>query len=359
MTEKQIREWITDYLKKNPQVAEDYKKEHLANLQAKLKLSQLYFDGSKRESDAKNVVDLTKEIHENENKSATEVFTDNYTKEYISREKKLKENISFFKGFDEEDAYVYAVFREVGGYIMIYNKKDIDFCLENYRKSSYVHKIKAIYKKGLSKRDEHVKKGKKLIEDRIANDQLKLDNLQQDLIQELTDSEVNSKKQNCRELSQISVADAFKQLGTELTDRQSEKIERIVEMHDPKVVESVAKKLQEYPTENMIKLAKAISESPVRSRDDIKDAKRWDILEIAMGAVIGAFALVSATTGNLFGLINASLGALNVGTGIHYFTKHTRQIDKLDKKDSLVERCIDDFLGEVVMEETYNAGMTK
>jgi hypothetical protein len=354
MTKEQVKEWITEKLKKEPKLAEEYKKQKLANLQAQLRLEEktLYNEG-----DIEKIIELNKSISEAEEKSAEESLVDVFTERYFNTKNNLEESVKFIKSLTDEDHYIEGVFKK-SNHSYIRCKAD----LEDRSNSGYFEEMCKIYQKGLSKRDFYIKDGeqshKKILlerEDSLKN-YLDIDSKGPEAVQEIIDEEERNKKFYCKYLAQLSVTDAFDQMGTRLQPKEAEKVDQIIKMHDPSVVESAIQKMAENPTKNMIALMRNISESPAQSREELKLMKVLDACMIATGGIMVTMGIVGAAMGHMSMLTSSLLGLGDLGLGMSGMFRHKNKTDNLDEKDVLVSKCINDLLNEVVVEETFNKG---
>lgn len=364
MTKEQIEVWIKNEIKTHPEVAEEYKKQRLARLQAELRDNQRAFDREgymsyRSPAFGRMIVENNEEIKKVEHKTAEELLIYDFTERY-SLSQSEKESIEFIKHLSEEDHYIEGLFKDTE-YSYIRCKEDFD----NKADRDYYKKICAMYKKGLSKRDEYIKIGAKSHQELLIEREknlLQADNIDKkgpEKIQEMIDYEISLKKQFCRNLAEMSVVDAFDLLGSHPTQKESEEIEKIINLHDPDMVEKVAQRLANNPTRNMVDLARNISEAPAQSRKELKVMKAVDIFSLITGTTLTTLGIVGAATGNPALLTTAMLGMGNLGLGIIGMLRHTRKTDNLNERDALMSKCIGDFLNEVVLEETFNKGLER
>jgi hypothetical protein len=367
MTKEQVKNWIQKEIDKNPEFAVEYKKQRLSNLRAELKLQERAFDRKgyksyRLPSYAMEIEDMRKEIEEVEKISDKDLLTQSFIEEY-SAALYIEEQIEFLKSLTDDDHYIDGVFGNTE-YMYVRCKEDF----EKYNNPDDIEKYQKmceIYQNGLNLRDVYIKQGKRSHQRLLEKDEESLKEYEDidkkgvEIIQNLIDREVEEKKKSCKNLAKISVVDAFDEMGSHPEPKQTEKIEEIIELHDPSVVESAIKKMQEYPTENMLALAKNISEAPVQSRKELKIRKTVDVLSMVSGGVLTALGIVAAVQGEVTMLSASILGLLNIGLGSTGMLKHKAKTDNLDEKDLLVSKCINDLLNEVVMEETFNKGFER
>ncbi len=377
MTEEQIRKWAMDELKKNPKLAEEYKAKKLLSLQTELRLQQKKFDrkGYKTYRNLKlseEIVKLNQEIQELEKMSADELFIDELTRRYSRKISECEDIIKYFENLTEEDRYVAGVFSGTGYWIWHKANYESNTYRSNKKEIKKIKKIEKIYKKGLPKRDEFIKKGAEVHKGVLKWQKTDLqeyttgiDKHGPSTIKDMIYEEMRDYKYCCKQLAEISVVDAFEQMGADLKPKESGKIDSIIEAHDPVIVEQAIKTLVDKPTKNMLELQKFMSELPSRlEKSSIKKGLSFGVsfLGICL-TLIGFVGIIDIINSNI-AYTDATVGVFSVMTAIGVVAGSAGAVpgliglgDKkyyINKKDDLVSRCLDDLLNEVVRQTTAN-----
>lgn len=366
MTKEQVKNWIVEQIKRNPKLAKEYKELKLSRLNVELKDNEMAFNRKgyysyRNPGFSRMIIENQDSIKEIESKTDEELLVDDFVLGY--GDTKSTENlIEYIKSLTDEDHYINGVFQDTK-YCYIRCQEDLDYRESNNDKE--IDKMKKIYKKGLSKRDQFIKKGEKSHQELLAKNEEYLrefeniDKKGPETIQKLIDEEGKWRKYYCRSLAQTSVVDAFNSMGAHPTPKQAEQIDKIIEMHDPKVVESALQTMLDHPTKNMLALTKNLSETPAQSRKELKVMKAVDLFSLAVGSALTTVGIVGAVMGNPSLLTTTVLGLGNLGLGTMGMIRHTRKTDNLDEKEILMSGCIQDLLDEVVLQETFDKGLGK
>ncbi len=364
MTEEQIKHWIENYVENHPNLADEFKLQRLEHLQVELRYFKRLFDkkgdeGYRNPKIGSNIVDCSNIIKELEQKSPEQVLVEDFVKRYGHKFKDVQESIDSLRNASEEDCYICGVFNGTK-YSFIKSKKFFDSIVRDSKKHNMASDNKQyneIYKKGLANRAQYIKIGADLKQKELLELEEELHELE-DIgqtgaveIQEMIDRERSYAKDDLKDLAQMSVEEAFNQMGAQLNPKQSEEIDRIIELHDPVVVERVVQKLTENPTENMVKLAEYMTATPEGNGKKVLKG----VLEgtaIGLGAALVILGFVSIAEGNYNPWIG-SIGSIGLGIGIASWLKHSKKNKNGagNLKDKLVSGCIEDLLNEVVLEE--------
>lgn len=369
MTQEQVVNWILEQIKKNPNLAKEYKELKISRLIAELKDNKSAFNRKgymsyKNPVFAKGIAKSQDEIQKIERKTDEELLVEDFVMWYGDT-KSTEDLIDYIKNLTDEDQYIAGVFQGTKYKYIIRCQEDLNNKLS--RQNKEVDKITKIYKKGLSKRDEYIKKGEKIHQEVLADEQeyLKqhenIDEKGPEIIQKLIDQETKEKKFYCRSLAQMSVVDAFDAMGAHPAPKQTEQIDKIIEMHDPKVVESAMQKMLDNPTRNMLALAQNISETPAQDRKTLKLMKALDYVQIAVGSALSTLGIASVIAGDP-SWFSMALGAFNLGLGFPGIARHSRKTNHFDEKERLMSGCIQDLLNEVESQELqkiFDEGMER
>lgn len=383
MTKEQVGNWIVEHIKKNSELAKEYKELRLSRLNMELKDTEAAFNRKgylsyMNPEFSRSIKENQDSIKKIESKTDDELLIEDFVSHY-GESKPIEDLINYIKSLTDEDHYIEGVFKNTK-YYYISCQEDFEHQLDTYTrcftapefddktKRKYkkeLEEIKETYKNGLSKRDEFIKKGEKSHQELLAEEEEYLrqyediDKRGPEIIQKLIDEELKLKKHHCRRLAQISVVDAFNAMGAHPNPKQEEQIDEIIEMHDPSVVESAIQSMLANPTKNMLALAKNIKETPAQSRQGLKVMKAVDIFSLAVGGILTTMGIVGTAMGNPSLLTTTVLGLGNLGLGFTGMRRHTRKTNNLDEKETLISNCIQDFLDEVVFQETFDKGLQK
>lgn len=366
MTKQQIEDWIKNEIKTHPEVAAEYKLQVLGRLRTELRTNERFFNrkGYRSYRDPKyasEMIELREKIQEVERKTDEELLVDKFILKYSGSLRSPEKPAEFIKSSTDEDHYIEGVFKNTiySSYVRCKN----DF--EGRKHSQEFKNIYEIYQKGLEERDKFVKIGEesygKLLAELEAKIQeyIDIDKKGPEVIQNIIAEELVENKRSCRALALMSVVDAFDQMGAHPAPKQAEKIQQIIELHDPSIVESAIQTMIDNPTKNMCALIRNINEAPAQSRKELRAMKAADVVFVVAGAVLAALGIAGASTGNPSLSLTTVLGVGNLGLGITGMLRHTRKTDNLDQKDVLVSGCIDDLLNQVVLEETFSKGLER
>lgn len=185
-----------------------------------------------------------------------------------------------------------------------------------------------------------------------------LDDLGPRVIQDAINNIAMVKKSRYKDLAEMSVTDAFEMMGEKPNPKQAEKIEQIIDFHDPKVVENAVKAMMDNPTPNMRKLMNLNIPKNSRDRDILKLKKTADIIYTIANLGCVVLGICHATTGDpetgtFLGLVGAVQGSL----GISQLFKHKNEINNLNLKDENISAFIDELLQQVELDEAFNKGL--
>lgn len=367
MTKEQVKSCILEQIEKNPKSAkefiQEYKEQKLARLNTELRRNETLFNRKgykyyRSEALSSKIIENRKEIKEVEDKTAEELFIDDLVSEYYrglesSLVRRSKELIKYIKSRTDEDNYIRGVFLGTK-YHYIGNQRQLE-CEMSSKNKIKVGKIKKIYESGLSNRDQFIKNGEEYYQVVLAEEEETLKHFEDidkrgpEILQNLISAEVSWKKYYCRELAEMSVVDAFDQMDAYPMPKQKEKIQRIVRIHDPAVVESAMQNLIENPTENMNALAKFKDRSVLKSLGGagagallgLASTVFLPTLPLDIWVAIGASTLVLSGMGGLIGSLISD-------------NKSQKE------KSKLVSACLDDLLNEVVSQQkNFDKGMEK
>lgn len=158
-------------------------------------------------------------------------------------------------------------------------------------------------------------------------------------------------------MAEMSVEDAFNRMGKQPNSRQAEKIQQIIELHDPKVVEDVVERMMNNPTPAMRRLINL--NVPVQSRNTLNIMKTRDIVSIIINTVLSALGIVGAATGEPGALGLGIIGVAGASFSISELFRHNAKIKNLDLKDEYVSDVIDELLQEVALDEEFNKGLER
>lgn len=277
-----ITNWIEHEIEKNPAIAEQFKTELLASLQAHIeyKIALERMSGYRGETIKSRCRDLINQYDEMKNKSAKE----------LAKEELLVEIKAYLARYEAND------------------KKYVSF-------DDFGHRV----------------------------------------IQDAINDIAMVKKMRYRNLAEMSVTDAFEKMGEQPNRKQAEKIQQIIHLHDPKVVENAVNAMMENPTPSMLKLMNL--DVPKQSRNMLKTMKTKDIVSIIINFALGAMGIVGVAKGEpgMFGI--GLMGVAGASFSISNLFRHNNKINNLELKDEYISAIIDDLLQQVDLDEAFNQGL--
>ncbi len=357
MTSEQIIEKITEEVMSHPELAEEYKKQILTLM----KLESRFTPHRSAKFD-----DMIKKI---EGKSAEEVLVDEIVRIDEFFLKTLTDSIETFKNPTDEDLYIAGLFNDNGKYE---TKKIFDEILEYYsstikdtsdkkfKKSLYKEYIGIcnFYDKGLEKRAQYIKEGEERYRTLLSGYEETLASYSVvKSAQRVINYAISRSKFLSRSLAERSVVDAFKQIGTEIPPKEDERIQEVIELHDPKTIEKAIKNLTENPTENMIKLEEEIktNQSLEQHKKSSKLKKVTRLMELFAGGMAtssGVNILINSlesgnTSSTVLGAIIVAAGVVAIGAGTRSYIYGIKEQNPVNKINSLITACVDDFFNEV------------